>query len=111
MHELTSASEAKNTEVMKSCCNVVRCSSHLYLPPTPSTNTVHARNRQGQYFAILETDVYEDETTGLAFSPDGKHLLFAYQETGVLYDITRVDGLPFSARTLNVKYHAPSKRH
>lgn len=67
---------------------------------------MHARNRHGQYFTILESDVYEDETTGLAFSPDAKHLYFAYQETGILYDITRVDGLPFNARTLNVKYHA-----
>jgi len=68
-------------------------------------NTVHARNSLGQYYTILESNVYKDETTGLAFSPDAKHLYFAYQETGLLFDITRIDGLPFNARTLNVKYH------
>ena len=68
--------------------------------------SVQARNDRGQYFTILESDVYEDETTGLAFSPDAKHLIFAYQETGVLYDITRTDGLAFNGRTLNVKYHS-----
>ena len=66
---------------------------------------IHARDEKGLFFTILESPVYEDETTGLAFSPDAKHMYVAYQVNGLLFDITREDGLPFSGRTLNVKYH------
>jgi len=38
---------------------------------------VHARDTQGRYFTILESHVYHEETTGLAFSPNGKHLYVA----------------------------------
>jgi uncharacterized protein len=31
---------------------------------------IHARNTKGQFFTILESPVYKEETTGLAFSPD-----------------------------------------
>jgi len=67
---------------------------------------IHARNNKGQFFTILESPVYEDETTGLAFSPDGKHLFLAYQENGLLFEVKREDGLPFHELSLNVKYHA-----
>lgn len=67
--------------------------------------SVHGRNNQGQYFTILESHTYSDETTGLAFSPDGKHLYIAYQANGLLFCVTREDGLGFNAQVLNVKYH------
>lgn len=67
---------------------------------------VHCRNELGQFFTLFESPVFEDETTGLAFSPDGKHLYAAYQDNGVLYDISRTDLQPFYAQTLNLKYHA-----
>jgi hypothetical protein len=67
---------------------------------------IHCRNEVGQFFTLLESPVYDDESTGLAFSPDGIHLYFALQETGLLYDITRTDLLPFQAKSLNVKFHA-----
>jgi hypothetical protein len=66
---------------------------------------VHGRNGKGQYYTILESHEYADETTGLAFSPDAKHMYIAYQDNGLLFDITRKDGLPFGGKTLNVKYH------
>jgi DNA-binding beta-propeller fold protein YncE len=67
---------------------------------------VHARDRSGEFYTILEgTSTFSDETTGLSFSPDGKHLYVAYQDEGVLLDVTRIDGLPFDGTTLNVKYH------
>mmetsp|Transcript_24593 Transcript_24593/g.43656 ORF Transcript_24593/g.43656 Transcript_24593/m.43656 type:complete len:661 (+) Transcript_24593:122-2104(+) len=66
---------------------------------------VHARDEQGRFFTILESPVYLSETTGLSFSPDGKHMYIAYQEDGMLYDVWREDGLPFDAQSLNVKYH------
>ena len=67
---------------------------------------VHCRNELGHFFTLFEATDYEDETTGLAFSPDGRHLYVAYQDTGILFDITRTDLQPFQAQTLNLKYHA-----
>lgn len=67
---------------------------------------VHGRNSMGQYFSILEGGPnLPEETTGLSFSPNGKHLYVAFQARGVLYDVTRLDGLPFHGKTLNIKYH------
>ena len=70
---------------------------------------VHARNRRGQFFTILEAPASCNETTGLAFSPNGQHLYIADQDRGTVLDVTRDDGLPFHARTLNIQYHANFK--
>lgn len=67
---------------------------------------IHARNENGNYLTILESPSYQAETTGLAFSPDGKAMYVAYQVDGLLFEIRRQDGLPFDGRTLNVNYHA-----
>jgi secreted PhoX family phosphatase len=67
---------------------------------------VHARNRQNEFFTILESDYYQEETSGLAFSPDAMHMYVAYQLNGTLFDITREDGLPFNGKTLAIRYHA-----
>jgi len=66
---------------------------------------VHARDELGRFFTILESPFFNDETTGLSFSPNAKHMYIAYQETGILYDVTREDGLAFDAKSLDVKYH------
>ena len=66
---------------------------------------IHGRDSNGNFFTVLESPMYEDETTGLSFSPDAKHMYVAYQVTGTLFDISRLDGLPFHAKSLNVKYH------
>jgi hypothetical protein len=49
--------------------------------------------------------VYMGECTGLSFSPDGMSLMIAYQDAGVLLQVTRKDGFPFHAKSLNIKYH------
>ncbi|CAB9504928.1 osmC-like protein [Seminavis robusta] len=67
---------------------------------------IHGRDATGLFFTVLESPIYNDETTGLAFSPCFKHMYVAYQQNGLLFDVTRQDGLPFYARSLNVKYHA-----
>lgn len=69
---------------------------------------VHGRDMNGQYYTILESYVYSDETTGLAFSPDGKYMYIAYQDDGILFEIKRKDGLPFYGKALQVKYHKTS---
>lgn len=66
---------------------------------------IHARDQFGRFFTILESPQFVDETTGLSFSPDGKHLYVAYQENGLLFEVTREDGYPFDAKSLDVKYH------
>ncbi|KAL3924724.1 MAG: hypothetical protein SGILL_000867 [Bacillariaceae sp.] len=71
---------------------------------------VHARDEYGRFFTILESPHWMDETTGLSFSPDGKHMYIAWQLNGTLYDIQREDGLSFDAQALNVKYHTLGTR-
>lgn len=68
-------------------------------------NGVHARDENGWFFTILESDTFNDETTGLDFSPNGKHMYVSFQHNGIIFDIYRDDGLPFHGKTLNVKYH------
>lgn len=66
---------------------------------------VFSRDREGRMFTILESPLYEEETTGLAFSPDGMHMYMAYQKNGLVFDVWRRDGLPFDARVASLKYH------
>ncbi|KAL3905022.1 MAG: hypothetical protein SGILL_009843, partial [Bacillariaceae sp.] len=66
---------------------------------------VHARDHRGRFYTVFEGPHWIDETTGLAFSPDGKFMYTAYQDTGILYAVWRIDGLPFQATTLDVNYH------
>jgi hypothetical protein len=46
---------------------------HLLVHP------VHALNKAGEMFTILVSAAFRDETTRLAFYPDGRHLYFAFQ--------------------------------
>lgn len=41
---------------------------------------IHARNRKGQMFTILEGPGWSNEATGAAFSPSGRHLYFCFQD-------------------------------
>jgi uncharacterized protein len=65
---------------------------------------IHARNSAGETLQILEGE-YEPETTGLSFTPDGTRLYFAFQEDGLVFEVRRIDGKPFHAKTLNIKQH------
>ena len=76
----------------------------------------------GQKYAIFEA--YEekylhDETTGLAFSPDGSKMYAAFQDCGCkesevgldytcgcLLEFSRDDGLSFDGSTLGLKFHS-----
>lgn len=72
---------------------------------------IHARDMRGRYFTVLEsvTEIIDkDETTGLAFSPDRRHMYFALQKNGNVFDIWREDGHAFGGMHLDVKYHASS---
>eukprot|EP00980_Cylindrotheca_fusiformis_P006182 scaffold1323_cov113-Cylindrotheca_fusiformis.AAC.9 len=66
---------------------------------------VHARDRQGRYHTVLESQAYKDTTTGLSFSPNGRFMYVAYQSAGLLFSIWRTDGYTFRAAHLDVEYH------
>ena len=66
---------------------------------------IHARGINGKFFTVLESHEYDDETSGMSFSPDFKHMYVAYQHNGLLYDVQRVDGHSFQVTPLNIKYH------
>lgn len=69
---------------------------------------IHGKNKKGDFFTILESPVYHDEVTGLAFSPDAMHMLLAYQHNGLVFDVYREDQKPFHAEALDVHYHSLS---
>mmetsp|Transcript_17430 Transcript_17430/g.26044 ORF Transcript_17430/g.26044 Transcript_17430/m.26044 type:complete len:855 (-) Transcript_17430:362-2926(-) len=71
-----------------------------------SDNGIHARDYEGNFYTIIDSDTLSSETTGLAFSPDNKHMYISYQSDGLIYDIVREDGYPFGSMRLDIKYHA-----
>jgi len=75
-----------------------------------SENGIHARDANGWFYTILESDNNSRETTGLAFSPDGTHMYFSFQLQGIIFDVWRDDGLPFYGKTLDVHYHEQQSR-
>ena len=79
-------------------------SLELAAEPNVGDNGVHARSADGKFFTILEGNL-GTETSGLAFSPDRKHMYVALQGAGRVYAIRRSDGYAFDARTLDIKYH------
>jgi hypothetical protein len=66
---------------------------------------VHARDENARFYTIMESPDYQGETTGLAFSPDGRYMYVAYQDVGRLFCIWRLDGKPFGAEQVDIKYH------
>ena len=68
---------------------------------------IHAKDSTGQYYTIAQDEggYHSGETTGLAFSPDNKHMYVAFQSKGVIYDIKRTDGRAFGGDTLAIQYH------
>ena len=68
---------------------------------------VHGRDASGNFFTILGNDgSFSGETSGLAFSPDGKYMYVSFQSPGYIYEIRRLDGFPFHGAKLDIKYHA-----
>ena len=77
----------------------------FFLEESGGRNGIHARDRLGNYHTILEgQDANWVETTGLAFSPDRRHMYFAFQQEGLLYDVWREDGGRFDAEIHRADY-------
>eukprot|EP01083_Nonionella_stella_P230805 815571_1 len=66
---------------------------------------IHARDSTGQFFTVVKNTGYGDETTGLAFSPNGMFMYVAYQDESHVYAFWRTDGLPFHGEVAEIKYH------
>jgi hypothetical protein len=67
---------------------------------------LHVRNSTGAFLTILYRDGTQfhskEETTGLAFSPDAKHLYISFQQEGILYAVSRDDNRPFTDEFLGI---------
>lgn len=83
------------------------------------TPGVYAIDEQGKYYAIFEAygeTYFNDETTGLAFSPDGTKMYACFQDCGCevsgerdcgcLLVFRRDDGRSFDGATMDLKYHS-----
>jgi len=87
---------------------------YLYLTEdggsTPGVYSIHKPT--GAKYAIFQgysTSLVNDETTGLAFSPDGTKMYAAFQDCGCLLEFSRDDGMSFDGEKLDLKFHAPSE--
>ncbi|GKY90973.1 hypothetical protein MPSEU_000070100 [Mayamaea pseudoterrestris] len=69
---------------------------------------ISAKDDQGTYTLVDTLQTRIDETAGLAFSPDGRHMYFAMQKAGILYDITRDDGGGFHEQPSQIVYEKRS---
>lgn len=74
---------------------------YMYFTEDGGSNPgVYARyGRDGTYFTLyqaLQGGAYDgDETIGIALSPDHKRLYSGIQDYGIIFELTREDGLPF----------------
>jgi len=77
-----------------------------------SASDIHGRNTLNQqYYTIVTGDGYSSETSGLAFSPDGKYMFMSFQfSPGVIWMFWREDGYPFNGEQVDIKYHSTSRR-
>ena len=82
---------------------------------------VYAIDKNNKRYAIFEAYAQKyagDETTGLAFSPDGKKMYACFQDCGCdnsdgvdcgcLLEFSREDGKSFHGGTLSLKFHGGS---
>jgi len=71
---------------------------------------IHARSVDNDdYFTIIDTIGYEEETTGFAMSPNKMFMYFCIQKPGVCFEVQRKDGRSFVGKTLDIKYHKLSE--
>jgi hypothetical protein len=76
--------------------------STFFFPEGPN---VFGRDDTGKYFILFYTDTLgSDETIGVVMSPDKNHLYVSYQESGLIFDVQRVDGEPFQGPYVDINY-------
>lgn len=66
--------------------------------------------QEERYFTIAEGGPNNsNEATGLAFCDNGRRMMFAFQDEGILFEVSRDDGKPFYGSTLDIHYHGDRK--
>ena len=86
---------------------------------TPGVYAIDAEGKPYTIFEAYDEKYSGDETTGLAFSPDGTIMYTALQDCGCevsgekdcgcLLSFYRDDGRSFDGETMNLKYHSMEK--
>lgn len=62
--------------------------------------------QEERYFTIAEGGPNNsNEATGLAFCDNGRRMMFAFQDEGILFEVSRDDGMPFYGSTVDIHYH------
>ncbi len=106
-------------KINNSCINMLKSGpvkrDHLLQRGTNPRQGIHAIDVAGNRYAIFEAydGVYKgDETTGLAFTPDGRKMYASFQDCGCeesdnldcgcLLKFSRVDGKSFDGNTLSL---------
>ena len=85
---------------------IIGDSDALYFCEDGGTDSdIHGRDKTGNFFTVVKNAGYDDESTGLAFSPDAMFMYVAYQMDAHVYAFWRTDGLPFDAVVADTKYH------
>eukprot|EP01083_Nonionella_stella_P293344 997598_1 len=86
---------------------IIGDSNTLYFCEDGETDSdIHARDATGQFFTVVRNVGHAaDESTGLAFSPDGTFMYVAYQKHSHIYALWRTDGHPFNGVVADTKYH------
>ncbi len=78
---------------------VLATTRYIYFTEDGGSNPgLYARDELGKFFTIfqgLEGAYDDDETVGLALTPDRKRLYAGFQDAGVLFEFTREDGMSF----------------
>ncbi|KAL7482850.1 hypothetical protein ACHAW6_008517 [Cyclotella cf. meneghiniana] len=78
---------------------------------------VDVRDKESSYFTVFQGvpkgRYQNDETVGIALSPDRRKLYTGFQESGVLFEFTRDDKSPFEKHhtmvfTCDFLYHSSS---
>ena len=102
---------------------IVRNGDYLYFTEDggPTVGVYATHKLTGAKYAVFEaiSHLYSnDETTGLAFSPNGKKMYAAFQDCvyldlclssndcGCLFEFSRMDGQSFDGSTINLKFHS-----
>lgn len=74
----------------------------LFFPGGPM---IQGRDKEANYFTLVFTDAFGmDETVSVVISRDAKHLYAAYELSGAVYDITRVDGGIFDGPYVDINF-------
>ena len=76
-------------------------------PSLISVHIVHGLDlNRDEFYTMVRGDGQNDETSGISWSPDNKHMYVAIQGTSDIYHMWRLDGLAFNDTVAGTVYHS-----